>query len=177
MRLAYRPIAKGTRDDIKRVIDLELQHIPEGGLAELKLEFKSRVPGFETEAKVLNWTLAKKGVAPWPGQTQIVFVDPKQPVWYVRWRRGVPWAAIIIGAIVLLGLLFIAMIAWSFAQVVPVKSIIEEYPWLVPVGMMIFGTAGLVFLYSWAKQAGIIGHMKGRVEREVTAAIRPAGGA
>lgn len=143
MAYKYEMVAQGTPAQIEDIIRAEEQHIPEGGLAELKLQFRWRFPGFNTAAQEVNAQLTGRGVVPWPDEWKIVFPDPQQPVWYIRWKKGFPWAPVIVAAIVALVAL---LVAWFLYKVfVPV---VQANPWLLP--LLVLLGAGVLLLGSLA---------------------------
>lgn len=127
----YIQVAAGAAADLQRVIAAEEQHIPEGGLAELRVRFRVRFPGFESAAQEAGASLAAHGVKPWPGQWRLVTADAREPVWHVRWQKGLPWAWAVVAV---LAAVVILVLAWFFYKVVRpvVEVIVEKYPWAMP---------------------------------------------
>jgi len=147
--LKYELIYEGSPTELQSKLPaLEEQHIPEGGMAELVLNFKYRWPGFENAAVIVNDNLLNNvGVTPWPGEYQIVYVDTTEPIWYVRWQKGAAWAAYVVAALAAIAIILLVLSSWKLLRVVP--EVIERYPWLVPVAIV--GGLLLFFLY-WPRE-------------------------
>lgn len=145
MAYRYEMVASGSPEEITRIIRAEEQHIPEGGLAELRLTFRFRFPGFEAAADQAYSELARKGVRPWPDGRRLVEADPNLPVWYVRWRKGAPWAPVVVAAIIAVAVL---LIVWMLYRVVqPAAEVItQKYPWVIPI--LVVG--GIAALLAWS---------------------------
>lgn len=147
----YEQIAFGNSANLQNVVAAEEQYIPEGGLAELRINFRYRFPGFGTLAQETHSALSRSGVVPWPGEWRIVFADPSAPVWYIRWKKGSPWAPVVLAAIVTLA---IFIVAWTLFKVFkPTMDVIAgDYPWLIPV--LIIGGFIVYFQYQAKKGEG-----------------------
>lgn len=144
--MRYKLIYEGTgvSELREKLPQLEAQHVPEGGLAELVIDFRYRFPGFDNIAILVNDNLRRHmGVTPWPGTYQIVYVDPDHPRWYIRWQKGAAWAAYIVAALVAIAVIVVTIGGWRLLQAIP--TIIEEYEWLVPVAVV--GTLAVLLIY------------------------------
>lgn len=124
--------------------ELEERHVPEGGLVELVLNFRYRFPGFENVAVLVNDNLRKHiGVTPWPNSYQIVYVDPDRPTWYIRWRKGLVWAPLIVSALWAIAIIVVTIGGWRLLRAT--ATLVEEYEWLVPVAVV--GTLAVLLIY------------------------------
>jgi hypothetical protein len=149
MAYRYKQVASGGPTDLQQVVQAEKQYIPEGGRAELRINFRYRFPGFGTMAQELRVALSKAGVVPWPDDWRIVIADPEKPIWYIRWQKGNPWAAVVIAALVAVTAF---IVAWTLFHVVKpsLDVIVKDYPWLIPI--MIVG--GLIIYFQYQSKAG-----------------------
>ncbi len=140
----YRFVRDGTPANLQADLPgLEADNIPEGGLAEIRLEFKTRFPGFENVAISFDKRLRNNhGVLPWPGAYQVVYVDPAQPVWYIRYEKGLAWAIYIVAALVAIAAILIIMRGWKFFSVVAKE--VDKNPWMIPV--VLVGSMGLLLV-------------------------------
>jgi hypothetical protein len=112
----------------------------------LRINFRYRFPGFGTMAQELRVALSKAGVKPWPDDWRIVVADPEKPIWYIRWQKGAPWAAVVIAALVAVTAF---IVAWTLFHVV--KPVTDKYPWLIPVAVL----GGLfIYIQYQSKKAG-----------------------
>ena len=128
----YDQVASGNSTDLQKIVQAEERYIPEGGLAELKIDFRLRFPGFENLAQETRNILSRVGVVPWPDEWRTVFVDPDQPIWYIRWKKGNPWAGAVTAALIVVT---VAIVSWTLFHVFkPTLDVITgNYPWLIPI--------------------------------------------
>lgn len=144
--MRYELVYEGTSaEELKaKLPELEEKQIPEGGLVELVLNFRYRFPGFENVAILVNDNLRKHiGVTPWPNSYQIVYVDPDHPTWYIRWRKGLAWAPLIVSTLWAIAIIVVTIAGWRLLRAIP--TVIEEYEWLVPVAVV--GTLAVLLIY------------------------------
>jgi hypothetical protein len=74
--------------------------LPEGTLMLTRIDFNWRFPLFEQIAGLYDWELKREGVQPWPGYGMIVFCHETEPIWYVCWRKGFAWGAVIAAVLI-----------------------------------------------------------------------------
>lgn len=145
MAYKYTILASGSPTSLNDIIELENTAIPEGGQAELKINFRTRFPGFDNLAQDTHVQLVNRGVRPWPEEWRLVFADPNEPVWYIRWQKGFPWAPVIVA--VLIGLV-ILIASWAMYRVVKVVAEGIGLPSEVIAPIATIGFAGLLlFLF------------------------------
>ena len=98
--MEYRLVAQGNASDFRTAVPrAEEEAVPEGSRVELQVHFRFRFPGFEELAGSVDYSLRNQyRVTPWPGEWRIITVDPEQPIWYVRWVKGVVWASVIVSS-------------------------------------------------------------------------------
>ena len=70
--------------------------VAEGGEVELRIIFDERFSGFETTAVILENNLREgeesgERMEPWAGNYQLVYVDMKEPIYYIRYKKGAIW--------------------------------------------------------------------------------------
>jgi hypothetical protein len=137
--MAYELVGSGVAGTLEEKLPLLEGALKEGDLCELRLTFRSRFPGSSQAAWLVDWTLSQAGVTPWPGETDLVFLDPVQPAWYVRWVKGFPWLAIIVAGLLAVVAVMAYLTVWQLLRVVPE----EARPW---VAMAIAGGVALAGL-------------------------------
>lgn len=127
--MAYRLVTEGGVADLAtRLPQAENEWVGEKSLVELRLHFRLRFPGFEQTASLVDYELRRYGITPWPGEWRLIEPDPEEPVWYVRWQRGVAWAGVIVSVLWAMVVLAAVLLIWRLFVFVK-----EEYPWLIPV--------------------------------------------
>lgn len=88
-------LSEGTKYELATNANYAIeQYALEGERIEVKLTFDSRFSGFENAAIILENNLRSgeengEKMNPWPGNYQIVYVDPQQPIYYIRYLKGV----------------------------------------------------------------------------------------
>jgi len=99
------------------------ESVSEGGLMLMRLDF-ARLPSNETLSE-LSQKLSQEGVPAWPGYSHIIAVDAEQVSVYLGWVKGMAWASIIVGILLLMVLpaLLGGLIWWLLPE--SVKSMIE----------------------------------------------------
>ena len=124
--MAYELVGSGTAGDLKEKLPLLEERLKEGDRCELRLTFQNRFLGFNQAAWLVNWGLKQAGVTPWPGEEDLVLLDPVQPLWYIRWVKGVGWLAVILAALVAVVAVMAYLTVWQLLRVVPE----EVRPWI-----------------------------------------------
>ena len=124
--MAYEQVGSGTAGDLKEKLTLLEGELKEGDRCELRLTFQSRFPGFNQAAWLVDWGLKQAGVTPWPGEENLVFPDPVQPTWSIRWVKGMGWLAIILAGLLAVVAVMAFLTVWQLMRVVPE----EVRPWV-----------------------------------------------
>ena len=137
--MAYQEVGSGTAGDLKTRLPALEELLQEGNKCELRLTFQGRFLGFNQAAWLVNWGLETGGVTPWPGEGDLVFLDPVQPVWYVRWVKGIAWLPVIVAALLAVVAVMAYLTVWQLLRVVPEAV----RPW---VAIAIAGGVGLAGL-------------------------------
>ena len=116
--MAWELVGTGSRDDLNDVVFYEEQQVEEGQRAKLVCECNTRVPQGTIDS-MQNY-LAGINV------TELEVVGSGS-TFEISWRKGFPWAAIIIAAIILIALAVIAIVLWNFFKEIPddIKPIIS----------------------------------------------------
>jgi|GEM_PF-4298324 hypothetical protein len=152
MAYIYETVSTGGWHELSRIIDDETAHIPEGGLAELRVNFRVRFPLFLTAANQLEQELASRGVRPWPREARRVFVDEENAAWYIRWQKGAPWAPAVVAALLAIAFVIaLLVVAWVFLRVTPVNG---GHPSLVDKIALITATVGVAWLIFTLRKTG-----------------------
>lgn len=126
----YRLIKSGSKDNFAAGVAEAEKDVPEGGEAELRLLFNGTFPLFNQTAEALNTTLrAVSGVPPWEGNNRVVYYDEKAASYYIRWKKGFPWAPVIVAALWAIAILIIALVIWR-AYHTFLAPVFQEYPFL-----------------------------------------------
>jgi len=140
---------------------------PEGQRMLVGITFQWRFPFFEWAAGLVNLML--KGsipfpvtedvpyqyqnqyiqLTPWPEFTDIVFVDPTEPVWYIAWVKTSPWWQAILAAMagtfatyvgIAFLVLFLGAVVWRvLPQEIkqPIQEVLNALPNLVILAVMV----------------------------------------
>lgn len=81
--------------------------LAEGSAVEFQVGFRYRFPLFGQLAGEVDQALRLRGVPPWDPATPLVQPDPSAPLWRIRYAKGFPWLAVIVGVLVALALLVV----------------------------------------------------------------------
>ena len=95
-----RLVAEGWADELGQAEADELG-LAEGSRVEFQAYFSYRFPFFEEAAAAFQATLMERGVPPWGSDVPLVEPNPVQPVWHIRYVKGLPWLGVVIIAALL----------------------------------------------------------------------------